>query len=151
MAFPQINLLINTLDPEGCKSTSWTNHLKVLLAHGFSIQSEKNNKVEFLEKSFFPVQYRIQKDDLSFIHLGLFYRLLDQTVDDQFSTYCEAASYPEGMMKYIVLEHLKSGHSIWGFDDTSSKVIIRSNELNDLVGSEKTIQYLNLESFRKAQ
>ncbi len=151
MAFPQINLLINTFDPVGCKCNSWRNHLKVLLANGFNIQAIGANEKWILKKDCLPIQYQFQKTDQSMVHFGYFFRFHDQTADEQFPNYCEAADYPPGMMRTIALAHFNSGNTLWATSDLKSEILVRPNEDGRLFSLDETMTYLSSKTLSKAQ
>lgn len=152
MAFPQINLLIGSLDPTGCKCNNWRDHLKVLLAHGFDIQAHSAEKRWVLKKSYYPVCYQAQDFERTMMtHIGYFFHLCNQTADDQFPKYCEAADYPPGTMRTIMLAYLNSGHTVWATTEQRSEILIRANEDGSFFAQEETMTYLGETPLRLAQ
>lgn len=148
LAFPQLNLLIGTLDPIGCKANSWTNHLKVLLAHGFHIQASTSVQNWELTKAYYPISYHIRMGVTETVHLGLFYRQTEQTVDEQFPAFCEAVDYPPGLMKELCYSNLESDHSVWGDDANSSALLVGTKAGIGIIGLDATLAYLGFPKFR---
>lgn len=140
----QIQLLFNKFDTINHESHIWSDNLKTLLAHGFTVINKISNIT--LKKSYEPIIFLLfsEKTQESH-HFGYFYSFRHVNLGEQFIHFIKNTEYPPKISEHIILSVLlKDGGYLFVREPQRDTILIKCNPVTKtLTGYENLLLFFS--------